>query len=54
MEKEKQIPKNLYDIVSELVNFIDEADLQRKEKQSKDIKDYIGNTSKNNNVKKLF
>lgn len=49
MEDKKKMPKGLYDIVSELVTFIDEADIKRKEKNNKNTKDFILNVDKSNN-----
>lgn len=54
MKEENKLPKGLYDVVSELVNFIDNADYDRKQKSIQNTKDYIENTQSNNNVKKLF
>jgi hypothetical protein len=49
MDKDKKLPKGLYDIVSELVTFIDEADATRKEKNAQSTKDFILNVDKSNN-----
>jgi hypothetical protein len=49
MDKDKKLPKGLYDIVSELVTFIDQEDSKRKEKNVESTKDFILNVDKNNN-----
>jgi len=49
MDKDKKLPKGLYDIVSELVTFIDEADSDRKEKNTESAKDLILNVDKDSN-----
>lgn len=51
MKEDKRLPKSLYDVVSELVTFIDDVDYERKEKNSKDSKQYIENLNKNINLK---
>jgi hypothetical protein len=48
MDNDKKLPKGLYDIVSELVTFIDEEDFKRKEKSVKNAKDFILNVDKDN------
>lgn len=52
MDKEN-LPKGLYDIVSQLVTFVDEADVKRKEKNTKNTKDFAINVDKNNNGLKI-
>lgn len=47
MKEEKKLPKSLYDVVSELVTFIDDVDYERKEKKNKSSKEYIENVNKN-------
>ncbi len=46
MNDNKKLPKSLYDVVSQLVTFIDDADYERKEKKEKDSKKYIQNSIK--------
>lgn len=47
MKDNKKLPKSLYDVVSQLVTFIDDADYERKKKNEKDSKQYIQNSVKN-------
>lgn len=37
MEEEKKLPKGLYNVVSQLITFIDDADYERKEKNLKSM-----------------
>lgn len=51
MDKSRELPKGLYDVVSQLVTFIDDADCTRKEKKEKETKEYIDSLTKNRNSK---
>lgn len=41
MEEEKKLPKGLYDVVSQLVTFIDDVDYERKEKNLKSMESLL-------------
>lgn len=49
MENQKNLPKGLYDVVSQLVTFIDDADYERKEKNIKNTKEFLKNADKSSN-----
>ena len=46
-EEKKKLPKSLYDVVSELVSFIDEQDYKRKQENEKKAKDILVNADNN-------
>lgn len=39
--EEKKLPKSLYDVVSELVSFIDEQDFKRKQENDRNAKEIL-------------
>jgi len=43
-KNEKKLPKSLYEVVSELVGFIDEQDYKRKQENDKSAKEILKNT----------
>ncbi len=50
MEDNKKLPKSLYDVVSQLVTFIDDADYKRKEEKIEERKKYINTIQKTKQI----